>query len=155
MIQRIQTLYLLAVVSLMVTSFFTPAITWIGANGELYTLTSFALEDINGAELHSTIYLGLLMSMATLLPLITIFLFKNRLLQIRLCAVEMVLILGVVAVKSVYYFLSERLFEGLAMEGNGFIPAILLSILPLLFMYLAVRAIFRDEMMVRASNRIR
>ena len=41
------------------------------------------------------------------------------------------------------------------MYARGFKPSIALPLVGLFFAYLAVRAIFRDELMVRAADRIR
>ena len=85
----------------------------------------------------------------------TVFLFRRRLLQIRLCVVEMVLLLGSLVMEGVYYFLSWRVFSDLTFHTQGFKPAIVLPLVCLLFAYLAARAIFRDELLVRAADRIR
>ena len=95
------------------------------------------------------------LALACALPLVTIFLFRRRLLQIRLCVVEMVLLLGSLVMEGVYYFLSWRVFSDLTFHTQGFKPAIVLPLVCLLFAYLAARAIFRDELLVRAADRIR
>ena len=88
MIQRIQTLYLLLATALMSLTLFLP----------LATITSGAEEVIvkafSAGESSLPLYLGLLLSATTLLPFVTIFLFKNRLAQIRLCVSEIVMLLG-------------------------------------------------------------
>ena len=56
---------------------------------------------------------------------------------------------------AVYYFLSWRVFSDLTFHTQGFKPAIVLPLVCLLFAYLAARAIFRDELLVRAADRIR
>jgi len=84
-----------------------------------------------------------------------IFLFKRRLLQIRLCVVEIVLLIGSAVMEAAYYFLSWRVFSELSFHTQGFRPAIALPLVCLLFAYLAARAVFRDELMVRAADRIR
>ena len=99
--------------------------------------------------------MGVLLALACALPLVTIFLFRRRLLQIRLCVVEMVLLLGSLVMEGVYYFLSWRVFSDLTFHTQGFKPAIVLPLVCLLFAYLAARAIFRDELLVRAADRIR
>ena len=83
------------------------------------------------------------------------FLFKRRLLQIRLCVVEIVLLIGSAVMEAAYYFLSWRVFSELSFHTQGFRPAIALPLVCLLFAYLAARAVFRDELMVRAADRIR
>ena len=97
--------------------------------------------------------MGVLLALACALPLVTIFLFRRRLLQIRLCVVEMVLLLGSLVMEGVYYFLSWRVFSDLTFHTQGFKPAIVLPLVCLLFAYLAARAIFRDELLVRAAGK--
>lgn len=55
--------------------------------------------------------MGILLALALVLPLTTIFLFKRRMLQFRLGVVEMILLLGAQIVMGIYYFLSYRLFS--------------------------------------------
>ena len=85
MIQRIQTLYLLLVVVLTGLALWLPLVDFtVGA--DTCTLTAFGLKDAAGITLLPTVYLGVVLVAACLVPLVTIFLFKRRLVQIRLCA---------------------------------------------------------------------
>lgn len=154
MIQRIQTLYLFLIAALVGVMFFAP-LAWFAGEAGMFELHAFALETSDGETLQNTIYLGVLLVAAGLLPLITIFLYRRRLLQIRLCFVEMVLLLGCVAMEGAYYYLGSRAFSGLSFHTQGFKPAIALPIVCLLFAYLAAKAIFRDELLIRESDRIR
>ena len=154
MIQRIQSLYLLVVTALMAVPLFAP-LAWFAADGEEFRLYAFSLQTLEGESIQPTVYMGLLLLASCLLPLLTIFLYRRRMLQIRLCVVEMVLLLGAVAMEVIYYFLSVRAFSDQTLHAQGFKPSIALPIVCLFFMYLAVRAIFRDELMVRAADRIR
>ncbi len=154
MIQRIQTLYLLVVALLTGATLLLP-LAWFGSGAETFTLHAFALKDGAGEAVHSTPYMGALLAAATLLPLATIFLFKRRMLQLRLCAVELVLLLGAVAMEAIYYYLSYRVFADMEFHTQGMRPAIALPAVCLLFGYLAARAILRDELLVRSLDRIR
>lgn len=154
MIQRIQTLYLLVVTALMAVVLFAP-LAWFGGEAGEFELHAFALEATDGETVQSTVYMGIVLALACVLPLVTIFLFRRRLLQIRLCVVEMVLLLGSLAMEGVYYFLSWRVFSDMAFHTQGLKPSIALPLVCMLFTYLALRAIFRDEMLVRAADRIR
>ena len=80
MIQRIQTLYLLAVVVLMAFTLFAPIAVFTVGDID-FTLTAFSLS--GGGESQTTLWMGIILVLATVLPLITIFLFKNRQLQVR------------------------------------------------------------------------
>lgn len=154
MIQRIQTLYLLVISALMAVTLFA-RLAWFAGDAGEFGLYAFGLKTSEGVVAQSSLYMGVLLALACALPLITIFLFRRRLLQLRLCVVEMVLLLGSVILEGVYYFLSWRVFSDLTFHTQGFRPAIALPLVCLLFAYLAARAIFRDELLVRAADRIR
>ena len=126
MIQRIQTLYLLIVTALMAVTLFAPLAWFAGDAGE-FGLYAFALKTAEGEAVQPAVYMGALLALACALPLVTIFLFRRRMLQIRLCVVEIVLLLGCVAMEGVYYFLSWRVFSDLAFHTQGFKPAIALA----------------------------
>lgn len=152
MIQRIQTLYLVAIVALMTTAIFTP-LAYFVAGAEEYLLYAFSLK--GGEASYSTIYMGVIVALAAIVPLITIFLYKKRMLQIRLCAVELVLLIGCIAFMAIYYYLGSRMFANLEFNTQGFRIAIVFPLVALVLDYLAIRAIFHDEMLVRSLDRIR
>ena len=152
MIQRIQTLYLLAIALLMGVATFTP-LAYFAAGSEEYLLHAFALKSATSS--HSTIYMGIVVALAAIIPFVTIFLYKNRLLQIRLCAVEFVLLIGSVIFMAIYYYLGNRFFSEIAFHAQGFRIAIIFPLIALVLNYLAMRAIFKDEMLVKSLDRIR
>lgn len=155
MIQRIQSLYLLGVVALIVAALFTP-LAYFVAGTEVYDLTAFALQPESGQqEGQSTMYMGVIVALAAIVPLVTIFCFKNRMLQIRLCAVELVLLAGAEIFMAIYYYLSNRMFAMMEFHTQGFRIAIIFPLIALILDYLALRAIFKDEMLVRSLDRIR
>lgn len=154
MIQRIQTIYLLLVAALMVTTLLVP-LAWFGGQAGEFELFAFSLQTAQGEVVQPTIYMGVVLALACVLPFVTIFLYKRRLLQFRLCVAEMALLVGAVIIEGVYYFLSWRVFSDQAFHTQGFKPAIALPLVCLVFVWLAARAIFRDEMLVRAADRIR
>ena len=155
MIQRIQTLYLLGIVALMVAALFTP-LAYFVAGTEVYELFAFSLKAEGAAEAgQSTMYMGIIVALATLLPLVTIFCFKNRMLQIRLCAVELVLLAGAEIFMAIYYYLSNRMFSMMEFHTQGLRIAIIFPLVALILDYLALRAIFKDETLVRSLDRIR
>ena len=152
MIQRIQTLYLFVVALLMSLTLFMPIASFTVA-GQTYELTAFALRCGEASE--TTVWMGIMLSLAAALPLVNIFLFKRRVLQIRLCAVEIILLLGSLVMIGLYYWLTSRIFEGLVIEHRQFGWAAPMPLVSLILAYLASRAIFKDEMLVRSLDRIR
>jgi hypothetical protein len=152
--QRIQTLYLLLVVALMSVTLFTPIAMFTVESGEVFTLSAFALS--SAMQSQGTIWMGILLSLAVALPLITIFLYKKRMLQIRLCAVEIVLLLGCIAFMIIYFWLSgANALEDAVVEHRHFGWAAIMPIVSLVFTSLAARAIFKDEALIRSLDRIR
>lgn len=152
MIQRIQTLYLFAAAALMTTALFMP-LAYFAAGSEEYLLRAFALG--GGETSQPTIYMGIVMVLAAVVPLVNIFLFKRRMLQIRLCAVELVLLLGTVAFIGIYYYLSGRMVSQAEFHAQGFRISAVFPLVALVLDYLAMRAIFRDELLVKSLDRIR
>ena len=152
MIQRIQSLYLLAVAALMTTAIFTPLASFL-AGVEEFELYAFELK--SAEQSFSTMYMGIVVALSAIIPLITIFMYKKRLLQIRLCAVEIVMLLGSIAFMAIYYYLSNRMFSGMEFSAQSFRIAIVFPLVSLVLVYLSARAIFKDEMLVRSLDRIR
>ena len=96
---------MLIVTALMAVTLFAPLAWFAGEAGE-FGLYAFSLKTAAGEAVQPTVYMGVVLALACVLPFITIFLFKRRLLQLRLCVVEMVLLVGSAVMEGVYYFLS-------------------------------------------------
>lgn len=150
MIQRIQSLYLLVAVALMATTLCTPLM-WTAASGEQIHLSAFAITSGDEVVCPTPHYLPILLILACALPFITIFLFKRRMLQIRLCAAEAVLLIGCALMEAMIFWgpLGSR------GESSSLLPASFAPLAALFFVWLAARAIFRDELLVRSLDRIR
>lgn len=155
MIQRIQTLYLLLAAALMALAFFLPTALFTTEAGTA-VFRFYELVGADGAVEKIPSYLMFLTLVSMALPLYIIFRYKNRLHQIRFCVVTMVLQVGVVLVSGLYcyrfYTLFGEVYEAFAMEIRW---PICCPLVALLMTWLAMRAIFRDEMLVRAADRIR
>ncbi len=156
MIQRIQTIYLLFAVSLMTAFSFSPLASF-STSSDIYSLSVLGIKSADGITIYSTPYLIIVAALATLLPLVNIFLFKKRMVQIRLCVAQLVLMLGTLIIAGIYYYLSNRIFGG---EGSELInySIRIVCVLPVVAMissYMALRAIFKDEMLIKSLDRIR
>lgn len=154
MIQRIQSLYLLVATLLMGVTLFAPVASFTVASGDIFTLSAFELSSVSVSQ--STIWMGILMVLATVLPLVTIFLYKRRMLQVRLCAVEIVLLLGCIAFEIIYFCLTgANALEDLGVEHRHLGWAAIMPVVSLILVALAARATFQDEITVRSFDRIR
>ena len=150
MIQRIQTLYLLAVAALAAVTLCTPLM-WTAVEGEQIRLGAFFITSGDGTVARTPYYLSVLLSLTCALPLVTIFLFRRRMLQIRLCAAEAVLLVGSAVMEAMIYW------GPLGSRGgsSALLPASFAPLAALFFVWLAARANFRDEVLVRSLDRIR
>jgi hypothetical protein len=102
--------------------------------------------------------LGVLLALPALMPLVIIFLFKNRLLQIRLCVSEIVLQLGALIFIGIYcYRLCAAIPEVAPDAERHFMLnfASLAPIVAIILVGLAIRGIAKDEALVRSLDRIR
>ncbi len=155
MIQRIQSLYLLVVTALMAVTLFCP-IAKFNVEGEEVILSAFGVSDTVGVLSSMPVWMGVMLAASTLLPLITIFLFKRRMLQIRLCGVEVALLVGDIALMAFYiYRLYANFFENIEWSNLIIGVPVVMPIASIVLTVLALRATLRDELLVRSLDRIR
>ena len=152
MIQRIQSLYLLIVTALMACTLFMPIAQVTTTEG---VLTLQAFKPFGDTMAFAWLFAALFI-ITTLLPLVTIFLFKYRKRQVGLCAAEGVLQLGCVAVILVFYWvIIPDIFPADVILAKRLGWAFIMPVVSLIPTFLAGRAIFRDEVLVRSLDRIR
>ncbi len=163
MIQRKQTLFLLFIALLCgatllfplidITFGTPPSASSVGATDSgLYNVWGFEFE--NGTT-EPFIYHGILAIMATVLPIVTIFLYKRRFLQLRLTIVQGVFVLGLVAFEAfaAYKISSITAAPGYVVDYNT--TVMLLPVAALLFVFMAYRGILKDIIILRNYDRIR
>lgn len=155
MIQRIQSLYLLIITALMAVTLFCP-IAKFNIEGEEVILSAFGVSDTVGTLSSMPVWMGILLAGSTLLPFVTIFLFKHRMLQIRLCGVEIALLVGDLALMAFYIYQLYANFLGKVEWGDMIIGLpVIMPIVSIVLVVLAMRATLRDELLVRSLDRIR
>jgi hypothetical protein len=155
MLQRIQTVYLLLIVILSCITFYLPTVDLINIKSALHYIIDFKgvyLVQEKGNVWDSTVW-GLT-SVAAVIPFIafyTILQYKNRVKQIRLSVINMLLMLGYYVVLFInIWFISGRL--------NAEWHLRFVTVLPLVCMvlnYLAIGSIGKDEALVKSTDRIR
>ncbi len=163
MIQRIQTLYLFIAALLMGLMLAMPLIQFTGINGAeseefLLTACSFksdATDAVESVTLGNTLIMGIVIIAAALLPFVTIFLYKKRMLQYRLCLSEIVLSVGVLILLGYYIFVAMGVLEGYDDSMFSFRPAAFFPIPAIFFVWLAMRGIIKDARLIKSLDRIR
>ena len=150
MIQRIQTLYLLLVVILGTLLCCFAPVQFLMSEGTEYialmTFDKWALATISVA--------------IPALALVTIFLFKRRLLQARLNIMNVVLCLGYYALLALYVAYIVKGYEPIGeqtLAGADWYLTVwaAIPVVNLVLTMMATRRILKDEALVRAADRIR
>ncbi len=161
MIQRIQTIYQLIVLVMMALLLKANLATFELASSiqsELPTQISFSafgIVDSTEASVRATIYLGILVSIVAALAFVNIFLFKRRMLQVRLCVMQMILLLGTMGFMAYYHYSLNNLVMSMGDYVSKISIANVAPVVALVFARLAMRAILSDEYLVRSADRIR
>lgn len=149
MIQRIQTVYLLLVAVLMVVSLSLPVGNFIAADYAVTELSNLALIAADGSADYQPWALFALLLLVGALSIGTIFLYKKRMLQIRITLFSSILLIG--------YYIVLVAFVWMYKGDDTFAPSwsLCLPLLSVILNYLAIRAIGKDEMLVKAYERLR
>ena len=149
MIQRIQTLYLLAVVALGIALIWLPVLQFVSPEGT--DLQVYELSAIGGVPLRGIWGLTVTTVLIPLLALVDIFLYKKRLLQARLNIFTVLLCLGYYGVLAIYVWQAQL---ALGVEWHV-LPWASFPLVCMVLTLMATRRILKDEALVRAADRIR
>ena len=150
MIQRIQTLYLLAVVILGITLCFQPVLQFVSAE-EAAELQVYELSALGGAPLQGLWGLTITTVLIPVMALVDIFLYRRRILQARLNIFTVMLCLGYYGVLAIYIWQAKL---ALGVEWH-LIPWASIPLICFVLTLMATRRILKDEALVRAADRIR
>ncbi len=155
MLQRIQSIYLLFASLALFALFLFPLVHNVYFNGRPVTVMAIGIyEDLNGKQTHTEFFTleTIITSIIAILPVLLIFLYKNRKQQIYLGYLTIILIIA-------YSFWLSRVVK--IIMGNELINTqnwgigLLLSSISIIFMILATKAIQRDDKLVKSADRLR
>lgn len=152
MIQRIQTVYLLIIVVLMATMLFLPLANVV-IGGAFCKFDVMGVASPEKELLYPTWGLFALVAVIALVAFITIFLFRNRILQIRFCIFNAILMICFYALLGYYYWNAQKV-AGTHFDLNLKI-ALTFPVVSIILDYLAIRNIGADEALVRSLERLR
>lgn len=150
MIQRIQTLYLLAVVILGIILIWQPVVQLVTPESA-EELQIWELNALGGAPLQGLWGLLLSTALIPLLALIDIFLYRKRILQARLNIFTVMLCLGYYGVLAIYIWLAKM---SMGVDWH-IMPWAAIPLICMVLTIMATRRILKDEALVRAADRIR
>lgn len=144
MLQRIQTLYMLAIAGFMTALCFCPMATYVAGDAE----GAFVAFDFW--------WIGVLFALCAVVPFVAIWLYKNRLLQVRLLCAEVVLLVGA-QIFSLWY--SIGFTKNVVALGEIAMTSIktptFFPVVCVILALLAIRGVLKDERLVRSLDRIR
>ena len=159
MIQRIQSLFLLVIALSGIIFLFTPILEIINYES-FYTMNAFNVFEMENnvkTPLKSNIGLAIMSIIITLLSGIIIFLYKNRPLQIKLSKF-LILLLALELAALFFYsdaaksFLSDTTKDQISISYK---IGVVIPIISLIFAYLTIRFIKKDDELVRSADRLR
>jgi hypothetical protein len=155
MIQRVQTVYLLIVAGLFIALMFLP-IAFLQSEDILYSFEVTGLNTvIQPSELaYPTWSLMAIAAIIILLAFVIIFMYKKRILQIRICIFNALLMIGFCALFGFYLWHFGKLPELAHMKVNIRIWAAF-PVIAFILNYLAIRNIGADETLIRSLERLR
>jgi hypothetical protein len=145
MLQRIQSVYLLLIALLMAGMIFLP-LAVVQAGEALYALTVFGVRNVFPAW-----GLFAIAAIVALLSAGNIFLFRKRVLQIRICVFNAILLLGFYG----YFAFVVCILKNQAGLSFSVKLASAFPLISLILDYLAIRGIGADEVLLRSLNRLR
>ena len=150
MIQRIQTLYLLAVVALGIALVWLPVVQFVTPE-EAAELHVWELTALGGVPIQGVWGLLVTTLLIPILALIDIFLYNKRILQARLNIFTVMLCLGYYGVLAIYIWQAKL---ALGVDWH-ILPCASLPLVCMVLTLMATRRILKDEALVRAADRIR
>ena len=154
MIQRIQTVYLLIAEMLIASLFFVPFAEIAGKESSIYRfdIKGIYLEGVPNPEIiFSSLPLVTLWVVSLILIFASIFMFKNRILQMRISTINIFILLGLCGLIFYYTWSGAKILLGVYSLTIYLVFPLIASVL----IYLAKKAIAKDELLVRSIDRIR
>jgi hypothetical protein len=155
MIQRIQSVYLFLVFIFAILYVFIPKGTLEFADAIYHVgfgdIVANDGESIPGTSSFLRILVMILPFLIMILTVWTIFKYKQRLLQIKLNAFNLLLHILLIVVTFFYIDSLKEAFDGVFTYGG----AIMFPLVSLIFIFMANRAIRKDEQLVRSADRLR
>ena len=155
MLQRIQSIYLLFASLVLFALFIFPLAHGIYVDGKLVSvMVTGVYENVNGQDKHIHDFLALAIAtvVAGLVPLVVIFLYKNRKQQIALCYAAVLVLIG-------YSFWMaqtvKQVVGDITLEYKNMGIGLFLTSLSIILIIFAVKAIQRYEKLVRSADRLR
>jgi len=151
MIQRIQSVFLLAVAVLSGLLMAGDLIILDNGTGTLFSVSFAGLGEVGGKFLQRLWPLSVIIALVPAMALVAIFLFKKRNLQMRVTMFIVLLSIGTLILGAFYIYMFDRKIEvSLIWKVKALFPLI-----SAILAGLAYRKILQDDLLVRSYDRLR
>lgn len=150
MIQRIQTLFLLLASGCMLTAVLAPLMKF-SSGAETVVFEALGINQ-GGDIVNSTWGLFAVGALSSVIALLSIFLFKTRIVQIRVSIFNIIVMVGFYLY---FAFLFYRISPDAGLKFQSVGVGLVMPIIAIILTYLAVRKIGADEVLVRSIDRLR
>lgn len=154
MIQRIQTLFLLIATILQVIFLLSPLSTFLMEGNQTILLycSGFKTGDIESQMVLRNTSMLILCISILVLTFINIFLYKKRILQIRICVYTILLNIGMIG----FLFLTiSNFMKNNTVSQHTYSVFLVMPIVSIILLFLAFRGIRKDEILIKAYDRLR
>ena len=151
MIQRIQSVYWLVITALLVVTMLSPLGFFTEAGGAFDSVLKPLGISLADGGYESTWGLFAILLLNAVVAFATIFLYKNRMLQVRMSVFSTLLQIGFYVAAGVFIYMLKDDLQASFRPGW----ALALPFICIILNYLAFRATYADEVKVRASERLR
>jgi len=154
MIQRIQSLYLLASAVLTGLMLKMPLLKLTDAMGNIYAFKANGVFDTTGQSqlVYAATPLFIMLVVIGLITLFALFSFKKRVLQIRLSIYNIILLVGFYGV---WFFFYKNFQTVVDISATSYQVALVFPVISIILHYLALINIRKDEALIKSMNRLR
>jgi hypothetical protein len=151
MIQRIQSFYAMAAGILLACMIFIPLGKLSYSEGKMLLLMANGFYDAK-QQVFPSEFLRLMLTSCSIISISIILYYKKRTLQMRLCIYTIVLIIVTGFCQLYYWFKCKNIFT--ASSAQMFIPFVF-PVIAIILLFLAYKAIKKDDDLVKSVDRIR
>ena len=144
---------MLVITIFMIVPLFVPIAQVVVPGDGSYNFYTYGVVQVGDETVSIVYYWALLtLSVCTIaLSLLTVFLYKKRFVQIRLCIVEIILLIGVLILMWYHIHQFGNKLNAEVLYKFGFI----LPVICIIFTYMAIRGILKDIKLLKSYDRIR
>lgn len=157
MIQRIQSVFLAIIFVAGMLLFVSPILSFTSYENSYVMNAYHTINSVDNTVVSKNIGIGAMQGLVALLALVSIFLYKKRQLQIKLCKLNILMVAIQIAAIVLYIDVAKENISPNAPNDVliGIKYGAIIPTLSWMFLYLSIRYIKKDEDLIRSADRLR